>query len=286
MTWCSYSHCSKLAIFGWEIDMPQYCFGHRNVGMSKVIWFCDCGKDAFYGNKKFEPTHCGTCKMEGMWRVLQNFCKALNCDNAAKYGLPDKKPIVCINHMRKGMVNRIRPQCQLCMSVGINKKYTPYCAGCFFFIHPNDPRKRYFKTKEKAFLQPIRERYPNMVIDQIIDGGTSKRRPDGLIKLDGFSVIIEVDEGQHLAYETICENKRMMELFVDLGSKPVVFIRINPDGYRDSQGKRIASVFKGKVINKGMLKQRMEVLIETVETVMANKPTKEIQVIELFYNKG
>jgi hypothetical protein len=39
--------------------------------------------------------------------------------------------------------------------------------------------------------------------------------------------------------QDICENKRVMELFVDLQNKPLVMIRFNPDDYINDKGKKI-----------------------------------------------
>lgn len=43
--------------------------------------------------------------------------------------------------------------------------------------------------------------------------------------------IIEIDENQHKAYDTMCEIGRMNELFTDFSDRPIIFIRFNPDGY-------------------------------------------------------
>jgi hypothetical protein len=272
-------------MWGFVDEQPELCFAHREWGMRKVIWNCQCGKSATYGMQRFKPTHCSTCKEENMWRVLERGCWTYNCNEKAVYGPPNHKPTACVKHMKKGMVNRVRPQCNLCTSVGVNRKYKPYCAGCFFFLNPDDPRKRLYKLREHAFLLPIKDIYTDIVIDKTIEGGTSKRRPDGLIQMEGYSIVIEIDEGQHLKYDTLCENRRTMEIFQDLGSKPVVFIRLNPDGYWVGK-KRIKSVFdkRGRA-NQKMLQERIDRLVETIEDVKGSGgEKKDVQVIELFYN--
>ena len=48
----------------------------------------------------------------------------------------------------------------------------------------------------------------------------------------GYQVIIvEIDENQHIDYDCSCENKRIMELSQDVGHRPIIFIRFNPDEY-------------------------------------------------------
>ena len=284
MRYCKYGACAKLAMRGFVDEQPELCLLHKDFGMRKVIWNCQCGKGATYGMQRFNPTHCAKCKQENMWKVLERGCWTKICDKRAIYGLPNYKPTACLEHMKTGMINRLRPQCNLCMSVGVNNKYKPYCAGCFFFINPDDPRKTLYKNKEHAFLLPIKEIYPDIVIDKVIEGGTSKRRPDGLIRMNEYNIIIEIDEGQHLRYDTLCENRRMMDIFQDLGSKPIVFIRMNPDGYRNGI-KRIRSVFdKHGKPNKENLQERIDKLVETIEGVKGSDREKDVQVIELFYN--
>lgn len=57
------------------------------------------------------------------------------------------------------------------------------------------------------------------------------------------SMIVEVDENQHETYDCTCENKRVMALFQDLGSRPLVMIRFNPDEYTTMNGRDVKSCF-------------------------------------------
>jgi hypothetical protein len=52
-------------------------------------------------------------------------------------------------------------------------------------------------------------------------------------------LIIEVDENKHDNYDCSCENKRIMLISQDLGHRPVVLLRFNPDGYL-KDGKKIS----------------------------------------------
>ena len=48
----------------------------------------------------------------------------------------------------------------------------------------------------------------------------------------GYQVlIIEIDENQHEDYDSLCENKRLMEMSQYLNFRPIIFIRFNPDDY-------------------------------------------------------
>ena len=44
-------------------------------------------------------------------------------------------------------------------------------------------------------------------------------------------------------YDSTCENRRLMEISRDIGHRPVVFIRFNPDDYIDKNGTKIRSCF-------------------------------------------
>ena len=67
--------------------------------------------------------------------------------------------------------------------------------------------------------------------DKTVSNGCSRRRPDLLLDLGYQIIIVEIDENMHTGYDCSCENKRTMELSRDLGHRPIVFIRFNPDGY-------------------------------------------------------
>ena len=99
---------------------------------------------------------------------------------------------------------------------------------------------------------------------------------------------MELDENQHRQYE--CEDKRMMEIFRDLGSKPLVLIRLNPDSYKNKSGNRIPSSFKmtKKVGFKKDEKEwgrRTALLKDKLDYFLNNKPEKEISIISLFYDE-
>lgn len=136
-------------------------------------------------------------------------------------------------------------------------------------------------------MLPLSEEYPDMVLDQRVSGGCSSRRPDGLIDCYTHSVIIEIDEDQHASYDSVCDNRRTMELFNDLGSRPLIFIRLNPDSYK-IDGKRIKSVFaidkSGEMtMNKKEFAYRLEVLQDAVRVACNTRPNRDLSYVKLFY---
>jgi hypothetical protein len=107
----------------------------------------------------------------------------------------------------------------------------------------------------------LKEYFPNIEIknNKTIDGGCSKKRPDVMIDCLTHTIIIECDENQHQYDNYSCENKRTMELFTDLGNRPMVMIRFNPDEYKIGT-KKVQSCFKGEAVNSYEWKKRINSL--------------------------
>jgi hypothetical protein len=152
---------------------------------------------------------------------------------------------------------------------------------------------RNYKTKEKTVVDLVCEKYPNFtwVTDKRVSDGCSLRRPDLLLDLGDQVVVIEVDENQHYDYDCSCENKRLMEISRDIGHRPLVFIRFNPDSYESKDGKRINSCwYTGKdgilrLSKKSNWDQRIQSLFEQIDYWSVNRTNKTVEVIQLFYDK-
>ena len=112
--------------------------------------------------------------------------------------------------------------------------YFPLCFRCHCLSHPDEKIPRRYKLKQHFIYDKIKEKYSDFIYDKTISGGCSNKRPDFLFDKLTHSVIVEIDEEQHTSYS--CENKRTMSLFEDLGSRPLVMIRFNPDKNKTSIG--------------------------------------------------
>jgi len=124
-----------------------------------------------------------------------------------------------------------------------NRFIDGYCASCFAFLFPLEGRVRYARSEELAVLRYVAEQFAGrgwgeLVSDRKVAGGCSLRRPDILIDFNTHVLIVEVDEHQHNSSAYSCDNKRKMELFLDLGSRPVIFLRFNPHRYTSLDGTR------------------------------------------------
>ena len=132
-----------------------------------------------------------------------------------------------------------------------------------------------------------------VVADKIIAHGCSKRRPDLLLDLGYQLIIVEIDENQHIDYDCSCENKRTMELSQDVGHRPIVFIRFNPDEYTN-QDKPITScwgidkrgICSVQKSNQKEWKVRLQTLANQITYWINpdNKTNKTIEIIQLFYD--
>jgi hypothetical protein len=162
-------------------------------------------------------------------------------------------------------------------------------------MFPDKPVSQNYKTKEYAVVEYIKAKYPtfNWISDKIINGGCSKRRPDLLLDLLYQVIIVEIDENQHINYDCSCENKRVMQLSQDLGHRPIIFIRFNPDGY-NKNGTTITSCWgqnkKGICVVKKTKKeewsQRLKLLEDKIDYWITpeNQTNKTVEIIQLFYD--
>jgi hypothetical protein len=104
-------------------------------------------------------------------------------------------------------------------------------------------------------------------------------------------LIIEVDEHRHIAYG--CEHTRMLQICEDVGGRPVIFIRFNPDKYTDENGKIITScwaatqqgIMKIKDSKKDEWQSRLDLLKEKIQYWIDNSTEKSLEIEHLFYGK-
>jgi hypothetical protein len=123
-----------------------------------------------------------------------------------------------------------------------------------------------------------------MVFDKRVEEGCSARRPDVRIDFGTHTVLVECDENQHRGYS--CENKRMMELFLDCGGRPLVVLRLNPDAY-ESGGERHPGCFRptkaGLTVDEAEWTRRMETVVDRIR-YHQSIPEKEVTVEEFYYS--
>ena len=160
-------------------------------------------------------------------------------------------------------------------------------------LNADKPAHRNYKTKEKEVASAVTQRfsYATWYLDKRIQDGCSARRPDMLLDLGSHVIMVEVDEDRHNSYDCSCENKRLMLLAQDLGHRPMVVIRFNPDKYKTLDGKKVPSCWKLNKMGVVHLPRnqqknwdaRIKVLLETIQYWIDNQSEKQIETIELYY---
>jgi len=241
--------------------------------------------------------YCDTHKLDGMVDVKNKKCIHEGCKKQPNYNVEgETKGLYCFPHKKDGMVDVKNKKCKtyLCLT-RVEEKYDGYCLRCFIHLFPDKPVSRNYKTKEFAVFEYVKTHFPNYnwISDKIISRGCSKRRPDILLDLGHQVIIVEVDENHHIDYDCSCENKRIMELSQDVGHRPIVFIRFNPDDY-DNNGINVTSCWGQNkngicIVKKSKKKewaQRLSVLEEHMNYWInpINKTNKTVETIQLFYD--
>ena len=173
------------------------------------------------------------------------------------------------------------------------ERYDGYCMHCYMNLFPDKPVSRNYKTKERSVVEFVTTKFPDFtwVADKHVSGGCSKRRPDLLLDLGDQIIIVEIDENQHTDYDCSCENKRIMELSQDVGHRPIIFIRFNPDDYINNDinitscwGQNNKGICVVKKSKEKEWSERLKSLENQINYWIDNKTDKTIEIIQLFYD--
>jgi hypothetical protein len=157
-----------------------------------------------------------------------------------------------------------------------------YCTPCFQAKFPDKVLPRKYMLKEHHLRDFLKETYPGtkMVFNKTV-GACSKRRPDVRIEKLTHTIIIECDEHAHKNVQ--CEEKRLMEIFQDLGNRPLVVIRFNPDKNATSNGCFTTTPGGALKLLKPEWHVRTNILKNAIDNHIKVIPHKELTVDKLFY---
>ncbi len=132
-------------------------------------------------------------------------------------------------------------------------------------------------------MDKLKRTYPTMILNKSIRGGSSRRRPDGLLRFKHFAIVIEIDERRHAYYDYADENLRMIDIYRDLKNIPTIFIRFNPDKYyRD--GVCFYGCFDTHYNRDHEIEHRYNRLCYYIDKYIHRPPTDGIFVKKLFYS--
>ena len=254
-----------------------------------------CNNWTGYNFEGLKARYCSVHKKEGMVDVKSKTCIHEGCRKRPTFNTEgEANALYCATHKKEGMVDVKNKTCynNWC-SIRAIDKYDGYCLRCYIYTFPDKPVARNYKTKERAVVEFVYKRFPehNWITDKKINDGCSMRRPDILVDLGYQVLIIEIDENAHQNYDCSCENKRIMELSQDVGHRPIVFIRFNPDSYIKDD-KKIPSCWDNNINGICVVKYkedweyRLSILEEQIKywTSSCNSKNKIIQIIQLFYD--
>lgn len=300
---CEYEGCMTSPSYRFEEDSKcRFCSEHKLEGMidgkHKKCVMDGCGKSPSFNYEDTDmPLYCKEHKLEGMIDVKHDKCEIDGCNLRSVYNLmTEKRGRFCFLHKLSEMIDVVNKSCksEWCLTNVKSTKYDGYCLFCYINLFPDKPVSRNYKTKEKRIVDFVLEHFPQFtwISDKKIQDGCSRRRPDLLLDLGFQVVIIEIDENQHIDYDCSCENKRLMEISQDVGHRPVVFIRFNPDSYVNRKNEIIKSCWRANqngifIINKENNKEwdnRLNKLQTQIEYWTRNETNKTIEVVHLYYN--
>ena len=298
---CIHEGCRKQPTFNTEGEANAlYCATHKKEGMvdvkHKTCIHEGCRKiPTFNTEGEANALYCAIHKKEGMVDVKSKTCIHKGCRKHPTFNTEgEANALYCATHKKEGMVDVKNKTCyhNWCTTRATDK-YDGYCLRCYIYTFPDKPVARNYKTKERAVVEFVCERFPEhtWITDKKVNDGCSMRRPDILVDLGYQVLIIEIDENAHQDYDCSCENKRIMELSQDVGHRPIVFIRFNPDSYIKDD-KKIPSCWDNNINGICVVKYkedweyRLSILEEKIKywTSSCNSTNKIIEIIQLFYD--
>ncbi len=286
-----------------------YCSLHKSESMIDVVnQKCihidengiKCTLNPVFGDKNLRVRlYCSNHKPDNVIDISKTRCVNNDCQEKAVYNFEyESRPKFCYRHKTDIMVHKNQRICKtfMCDVYIDSEKYDGFCGRCYVIQNPDTVLTTNYRTKELSVVQFLKDNFEEipMIFNRKIEGGTSLRRPDVLIKTNDYNIIIEIDENQHTDYGCSCESKRIMELSEDLKNQNLIFIRFNPDAYYDFNKKRIDSCWtydsRGRIqLNYAKISDwnnRLQILKDTIQYWLDNRPEKLIEVVQLFYDQN
>lgn len=208
--------------------------------------------------------------------------------NAANAQPSMSKAVYCKTHAKEGMVDIKHERCasnedDITSPTRANPRYRNYCTHCFINRFPTDPLAKQIraKSKENIVRDYINENFDGFMHDKPLETAhcdcSLRRRIDHRKLIDGTMLAIETDEHQHRSYDSTDEAHRYDDLMCSLTCK-WIYIRFNPDSYRDSNGRRCnPSIFD-------RLPELRQEICTQMERIRNNANNDLVECVYLFYD--
>lgn len=273
---CIHKGCVTIAIFGNpESKLREYCYTHKPSDyidvVSKICGYSGCTTHATYGILFQPKTHCAKHKTPNMYTKNKPICEYEKCKETPCY--TDKKdsyPLRCEEHQEEDDTLVSESNCIICDQVLFIKSDTKMCNIC---AKVDITKIRH--EKELKIKTLLEEEEIDFIHDRTSDPGCHKHRPDFLIDCETHYIVIEVDENQHSSYADECEIARMVNIQQGFGGMRVLFIRFNPDGYTDSDKKKVRA---------GITLTRKKRLVSLIKSSILHPPPHLLSVAKLYYD--
>jgi hypothetical protein len=196
-----------------------------------------CNKIASYGIPCNIPNRCAVHKEEGMIIRPRGRCINKNCNEVASYGI--HKPIHCENHKTDNDENLVERKCIKCGTIDII--INGLCVNFCGLTEKHKELKKHQKIKEKRVLKILEAKFMkpteyNVRVNRDCGGINSEEKEIGF-DFGIYIVFVEVDENRHKSYCELGEINRMKNIYMNEGGIPILFIRYNPDNFKDNNNK-------------------------------------------------
>lgn len=284
---CEHENCFRKPVYNFPSETRgKFCREHKEDEMFDVLSIrCEHENCFKRGNFNFPgkpPRFCGEHRETGMVDVKTRKCDHDGCTTVPVYNFTgQKRGILCLTHKKEGMVDVKNPRCKTPMcDIILPGSNTGYCARCSAYMFPDKPTR--FKTRELKLKEHLVIKYSDKTITHDKRVECHLYRPDFVFDMGSHTIVIELDENQHKAYDTSCDNKRLMSIFQGLGSRPMIMLRFNPDKYTGAPG-----CFKndGQLSGNGReWTRRVKYLDERLEHWFGTQPDREIILEHLFFD--
>ena len=219
-----------------------------------------CKKTASYGIPCNLPNRCKSHKEEGMIIRPRGKCSIKKCNEVATYGV--HKPIHCEFHKNSNDENLVERRCTKCESIDII--IDGLCVNFCGLTEKHKELKKHQKIKEKRVLKILEEKFMkpteyNVRVDRDCGGVNSEEKEIGF-DFGDFIVFVEVDENRHRYYCELGEINRMKNIYMNEGGIPIIFIRYNPDNFKDDKNKtkRLSQSKREEILIKWLNKYKNE----------------------------
>lgn len=261
------------------------CGGSQICEHNISRYYCkDCGGKGICEHKKFKA-QCKECKGNRICEhgLYQPYCKDCGGSHICK-------------HKKQKQTCKECDGSDLCKSswceVRRRKDLDNYCFFCYIHVNPDSEITKNYRTKEKSVVDFIIKEFPDFewINNKPIIDGCSKKRPDLVCDFGEKVLIIEIDENQHKYYDTSCESARLMHIFEDIGHRPLIMIKFNPDRFINEKGENIKScwkVEKNGILNNINVKEwenRLSFLKERIQYYISTEITKSVNTEYLFFD--